>query len=154
MNGVTYNIKNEYIKKTFKNAYQFKEYIEKTQDPEYASIYKVVTTYHNIPELVAKIKEGNVTKQKGDVYLMTGHKSKGAEFERVKLANDFIKFFDENKNPVPEFIIRENVAELNLLYVACTRAIKYLDVPLDFKYMLYGKGIEYTTPIEMNDIFE
>lgn len=152
MNGQSVYIKNEYIKKTFKSAYMFKEYIEKTEDPEWKSIKKVVETYSNIPQLVDQIKKSNGSVQKGDVYLMTAHKSKGAEFERVKLGDDYIKFFDDAGKPKPIFQLQTEVAELNLLYVACTRAIKYLDVPLDFKRLLYSKGIEYTIPETLEDL--
>lgn len=55
------------------------------------------------------------------VILTTAHKSKGLEFDNVVIANDF-KFGEDELLSMPE-------QELNLLYVACTRAKKKLQLP-------------------------
>ena len=59
-----------------------------------------------------------------DVLLSTAHKAKGAEFDSVKLLDDF-----KPKGP-PEDVGRFGWTpeEGNLLYVACTRARQHLDV--------------------------
>lgn len=54
--------------------------------------------------------------KKVDVILSTAHKSKGLEWEQVKLADDF-KYITKNKS------------EWNLIYVAITRAMETLQVP-------------------------
>lgn len=56
-----------------------------------------------------------------DVILTTAHKSKGLEFDNVIVANDF-KFGEKELLDMPE-------QEINLLYVACTRAKKTLQLP-------------------------
>lgn len=57
-----------------------------------------------------------------DIILTTAHKSKGLEFEQVILSNDYNKFFDKNDK------IKQNIKneEINILYVALTRAINSL----------------------------
>lgn len=56
-----------------------------------------------------------------DILLTTAHKSKGLEFDNVFVANDF-KFGSKNVLDMPE-------QEINLLYVACTRAKLNLQLP-------------------------
>ena len=56
-----------------------------------------------------------------DIILTTAHKSKGLEFDNVVVANDF-KFGSKNVLDMPE-------QEINLLYVACTRAKLNLQLP-------------------------
>lgn len=56
-----------------------------------------------------------------DIILTTAHKSKGLEYDNVVIAEDF-KFGEKNTLDMPE-------QEINLLYVACTRAKKNLQLP-------------------------
>jgi F-box protein, helicase, 18 len=156
-NGNSHLVQNEYIKKTFKNYYNFESYIEKTEDPEFKSIHKTVKLHDaKIPILIEEMKKCNTLSHKASVCLMTAHKSKGAEFDRVRLANDYIKFVDEKSGRLRE---KEelrgdtrNIAELNLLYVAMTRAKKQLDVPNDFKRLLESEDIMYTVPETLENL--
>lgn len=59
-----------------------------------------------------------------DVLLSTAHKAKGAEFETVKLLDDF----KPKGPPGDEDRYGWSPEEGNLLYVACTRARKHLDI--------------------------
>lgn len=57
----------------------------------------------------------------GDIFLTTAHKSKGLEWETVVISDDF---------PIkPEKEENTNTQEINLFYVAVTRAIKTLYLP-------------------------
>ena len=53
--------------------------------------------------------------------LSTVHKAKGREWFEVKLGNDFDGLVDKKRGGFHE-------EELNILYVACTRAIHRLDI--------------------------
>ena len=82
------------------------------------------------PELLELLKEKTLDKRsikRANILLTTAHKSKGLEFENVLIWDDF-KIFNRNKEdklkPI-QFVERE---EVNLLYVAVTRAIKTLSV--------------------------
>jgi len=57
------------------------------------------------------------------VLITTAHKSKGLEFDQVKLGSDFPDVIDEEGN-----YIGLSSPERNLLYVASTRAVKVLEV--------------------------
>lgn len=65
------------------------------------------------------------------VILSSAHRSKGMEFDHVQLADDFMDFFDEDK---PGQLIdfsradQSTIEEINLQYVAATRARKVLEV--------------------------
>jgi hypothetical protein len=56
-----------------------------------------------------------------DIILTTAHKSKGLEYDNVVIAEDF-KFGKESPLDIPE-------QEVNLIYVACTRARNNLELP-------------------------
>lgn len=77
------------------------------------------------------------TPKKADIILTTAHKSKGKEWSNVVIADDF-PFKDK------ESLVNMPQAEINLLYVACTRAINKLDVPcsLEEAYLEYTKEKE------------
>lgn len=77
----------------------------------------------------------SVKKDYYDILLTTAHKAKGMEWSSVVIADDF---------PVDKILKNTNEdgynqQEVNLFYVACTRAINKLQLPLDF-YKEYIKG--------------
>jgi superfamily I DNA/RNA helicase len=65
----------------------------------------------------------HVNSDNAHVTLMTAHKSKGLEAEQVVLAEDFVSAFNEHG-----VYVGFDDAERNLLYVACTRAKKVLQL--------------------------
>ena len=67
--------------------------------------------------LRAAERAGRIPAAEADVVLATAHKAKGCEWRSVRLADDF---FAPDERPYP----RE---EANLLYVAVTRAMDWLD---------------------------
>ena len=70
---------------------------------------------------------------KAQIILTTAHKSKGKEWDHVILADDY---------PV-NAILGGNQQEINLLYVAATRAIKTLQLPksLEFYSHTFTDGV-------------
>lgn len=76
---------------------------------------------------VKKIKEALVDDaSKADFVISTGHKSKGLEFDHVTLSEDFLRFGEDTD--INDWIL-QNLQELNLLYVALTRAKYELVLP-------------------------
>lgn len=68
------------------------------------------------------------------VVLSTVHKAKGLEFARVRIANDFSsKVMEGRVAGLPDWAVRE---ELNMLYVAVTRAKQELQVSRDLALLL------------------
>lgn len=106
---------------TYSNFYSIAEH---TADKEMLFLKKIVDKYHGkIEALFTRIKASIVDKDIADVILTTAHKSKGLEFDNVFLCNDFTMFINEQG----EINLRNwKEEEINILYVAATRAIHKL----------------------------
>lgn len=78
------------------------------------------------------------------VTFTTSHKAKGREWDQVRVESDFKSGFDENGKWVG--LVTE---EQNLLYVACTRGKKTLELnPVAREYVarFFGQGVSTSTP--------
>ena len=140
-----YNNKHEYIKdETIRSMKDFNElltYIESSEDNQLANIAEIVEKYtHHIPDLIRTLKENQVEKEEANVVYSTVHRAKGIEYDLVELADDFIteeriKNYIVNK----ELSVEQIIEEVNIFYVAITRAKNVLYIPKkylpeDFKY--------------------
>ena len=99
------------------------EYSETDQGKELAVPLNLISKY-GIDDLISVIDQvGSISASEADYTLTTAHKSKGLEWENVKLDNDFrnMKKDDGSANPLWQ------AEEANLLYVAATRAMHTLD---------------------------
>ena len=101
---------------------------ESEDDPEIKRLVSIVNTYQTykyVNALDQMIKDRSKGVKNYDVLLTTAHKSKGMEWDIVEIANDFNfdAIFDTDKI---------DQQEVNLFYVACTRAIKELHLPKSF----------------------
>jgi len=114
----------------FKNFKRFKdlvEYADATGDVEVAMIVHMVREKgHSLPDLVEDLRRRQMPEDLASLVIATAHKSKGLEWDRVMLG-DFFEWADyveardisiKNGKPLPS----DWVQELNLLYVATTRA--------------------------------
>jgi superfamily I DNA/RNA helicase len=92
---------------------------------EIKMVVKRIERYQGgIPSLVKDIKEASgVRERDADVVISTAHKAKGLEWDTVKLSDDFPDPMTWDKND-ERWKVRED--ELNLLYVATTRARRTL----------------------------
>ena len=82
--------------------------------PENSVLVKLVQKFgHELPELIEIFKHALVADAQAEVFFCTAHKSKGLQWDQVKIGSDF-SFKSEE--------------EQNLLYVACTRAKVRLDL--------------------------
>ena len=77
-----------------------------------------------INEYLAVLRDIGKNSTDYDVMLTTAHKSKGCEWDHVKIATDFD--FETIFTTRPD---KYDQQEVNLFYVAVTRAIKVLDIP-------------------------
>lgn len=125
---------------SFKDIYEFEEYVEETDDVQLKSMLEMVKKYGpELPALINHIKSCHVDdgrKEEADVIFSTVHRCKGMEYDEVTLASDFIT---EDKLR-REFAIAPDRSdqlneEVNLLYVAATRAKKRLNIPADLRLM-------------------
>jgi F-box protein 18 (helicase) len=100
-------------------------------DTELQFLCRLIEKYkHSIPNIVQTIisnsKGPNETALGPIVTLTTSHRAKGLEWENVELADDFAKLIISDKMPSKEY--RE---EINLIYVAVTRAKSKLSLSKD-----------------------
>ena len=101
----------------------FQTYGEEAGDSEIKALVKVVDAYGpNIPNLYAAMKEADTpVEERAHLTVITAHKAKGLEWDQVHLTNDFI-----DVNDLPDGFDPE---EINLLYVAATRAVRAIRLP-------------------------
>lgn len=125
--------------RSFSGAEELAEYADAVNDREILSRCKLVEKYaHNIPNLIERIATaalppivpgdtGAISEDDKRIILTTGHKSKGLEFKNVKLAGDFMPLIDEEGKL---FDVAKaspsDIEDVNIQYVAATRAIKNL----------------------------
>jgi len=118
-------VKGKALLKTFRDYAHYREVAEQSGDAEMSRSIKIVEQYKaNLPALFAKLR-ANEQRDELDatVTLSTAHRAKGLEWEAVQLADDFsLKPFD-SQNEKDQW-----ADEMNLLYVACTRAMRHLAV--------------------------
>lgn len=118
-------IANPYLK-SFKEFNRMDEYAGATDDKELKSLIGLVKKHGSkLPKMVEQIKSGVSEKAaEASIILTTAHKSKGLEFDNVKLTDDYMDMLDDHGKPRKlEFSEQE---EANIVYVAMTRAKKAL----------------------------
>jgi len=119
--------------KTFYDLDGMMAYAKQAEDIEIMRLALEVNKYKSdIPYLISEIKKASVHVSKADVVLTTAHKSKGLEFDTVMMENDF---FDYTKEGEPDYFPPKE-EEINLLYVALTRAQKSLILNESLQYVL------------------
>ncbi len=129
-------IKDKLIK-AMKNLKELEDYIGKTEDMQLGMMVEIVKEYGNkIPNIIKTIKNKHVEgdeKEKAEMIFSTVHRCKGMEYDSVRLVEDFIseeKLEKIKKDKKPEEINFTKLnEEINLLYVAVTRAKSKLYIP-------------------------
>jgi ATP-dependent exoDNAse (exonuclease V) beta subunit len=126
MQGEIGSIRDPFIR-AFGNYDKMVDFAESTDDRELKSLIRVCGKYgRDVPLFVKAVANCAVESNKADVTLMTAHKSKGLEFSNVRLTDDFTDLLTKRGDiPSMQDIKAE---ELNVLYVAATRAKTRLEV--------------------------
>lgn len=102
------------------------------EDAELSRIARVVQN-GNTAMYIQRL-QNLASKNNADIVLTTAHKAKGKEWKNVIIADDF-PINKKSTNPMHEM----SDMELNLLYVACTRAIENLDLPYELEVFFYAE---------------
>lgn len=119
---------------SFKNFEELEEYAEAMEDRENMGRCKIVTRYsRRIPFLVSQIQSKAGMHGSGtahQVTLTSAHRAKGLEFDNVIMADDFMDFFDDESGEWKDMTRADayEAEEVNLQYVAATRAKKQLQI--------------------------
>lgn len=119
-------IKNTLMRNKFASWDEYVAYGEDASDGEIRVLTKVVEEFgHDIPQLVEDIRANAVDQaDDADLRLTTGHRSKGLEWDYVRISNDFAVL--EEAEDVLANHLGADIPEqdINLLYVMLTRARK------------------------------
>lgn len=111
--------------KRFRSWNEFVDYSESSRDAETRMLIKVVERHeHKIPQLVAQVKKHEVKDPAAaELTLTTLHKSKGMEWDCVRIGNDFEFLFEAEKEICETGeLSKVTEQEVHLLYVGITRA--------------------------------
>ncbi|MFT3932122.1 MAG: 3'-5' exonuclease [Chitinophagaceae bacterium] len=123
-----------------KDMKDLEDYIEKTEDASLRMIVEVVKEFGNkLPTLISELKNNHVSnKLEADMIFSTVHRCKGMEYDEVTLLNDFISLGKLRKQiaqlggeKLKEGDLNRLSEEINILYVAATRAKSILKIPAE-----------------------
>lgn len=119
--GVTEHVKNKQLLKNYQDFDEYEQIATATKDGEMLRAIKIINTYDNMPERVALLRQYTAKEEhSAQITVSTAHRCKGLEWDHVQLADDFADVLD------PELSDADKEDEINLLYVAATRAMKQL----------------------------
>ena len=114
---------------------ELNEYIEKTEDAQLAMMVEIVEEYGNeIPGIIKSLKDkhiGDEDKDKADIVFSTVHRCKGMEYDEIQVVKDFITEEKIEKLIAEKGLLHKLNEEINLLYVAVTRARQKVNIPVD-----------------------
>lgn len=134
------HIQNAFIAR-FKDVKELIAYSDESKEIDLKQKLLICFKYmgENIFELIKKIK-ASVAKDstKADLILSTGHKSKGLEWDRVEIIDDFINLREMLEENTGVEITKE---ELNLFYVALTRS--KAELIIDRTYLFDDEFLKY-----------
>lgn len=116
----------------FENWRSFEQYAEKSGDAEAEKIVKMIDKY-GTSQLKSALWSVRQREEEAEIVLTTAHKSKGREWPGVTLANDFRAQPEEDEDD--NFV--HSPSETRLFYVAATRAINKLSLPV-WAYKTYN----------------
>lgn len=146
----TTKIKRTKLKSDYKNYAEYKLAAKSTEDLEMSRIVRMIDEHGASLERKIKLLQANAvtTEDRAELVISTAHRSKGLEWPVVELADDFPDLLDNKKN---RFDLEGLADELNLLYVACTRAIRHLTLNtlvMSLDKVVHGKQSTYITRSE------
>lgn len=104
-----------------------------------------------LPAVIALVRANVVPDEEADVLLVTAHRAKGMQWDRVYVADDFMLLTDESGQPLKlvKHKVRKDAIftevdsnEAHLVYVAMTRAIKHLRVCKTYVDLLQARPNE------------
>lgn len=126
------------ILRKFPSFEDYRNYADDAADGEARILCNIVEEYtHDVPELINDIVANAVPDEKdSSLVLTTAHKSKGLEWDSVQIAEDFEILADIEDKLADNPDAALPVQDINLLYVAVTRARKSLDLNPDTREWL------------------
>jgi hypothetical protein len=125
------------------NFYKFPDYETltayaiKAEDLEVMKLLGIVNKYgYDIPSIIDDIRNMETDEKYASCVLVTGHRSKGLEWDNVMIAPDFLRTFlrmdgdvEEGERAPVDRMVFTRLEAANLLYVVLTRARFRLGIP-------------------------
>jgi len=146
-----YSIKDHELK-FFQDWWEFKKAVEDgVMGAEYVVSAAIVEKYkEGTPQQIEKVRASLVDDPaQAQINLFTAHRAKGLEWDNVILCDDFVELFDEESGKLKQLGTGFNQIppdEINLLYVAATRAKKVLVPNRDLQCLLETHAPIIETP--------
>ncbi|MEC4720395.1 UvrD-helicase domain-containing protein [Noviherbaspirillum sp. CPCC 100848] len=131
-NGEKSRVKDAFYRE-FADCEALEAYARETDEKEILSLISVAREFKSdLPALIAQVKAAACEKlEDADVILTTAHRSKGLQFRQVVLNDDFDDLVDgTGKLNIGDF--EKFQQEVNLLYVAMTRAQRAIELNTQF----------------------
>ncbi|EBG5940060.1 ATP-dependent helicase [Salmonella enterica subsp. enterica serovar Enteritidis] len=120
---MTERMRHDRLIREYRDYDEYLQIAEETGDVEMKQTIFILEQFFPLPDRLSTLREQRVTREsEADVTVCTAHRSKGLEWDRVKLHDDFADILD------PEMPESQRQDEINLMYVAATRARKVLIV--------------------------
>jgi F-box protein 18 (helicase) len=129
--GYKADIKSPYLK-SFNDIDDFLDFSRTIGDVSALSCYTTTQRYKSdLPGIIARLQNRLTDDVNSDLVFTTAHRAKGLEFDNVQICADFTDLIEALKDEDP--VIKQlrpidMEAEMRLLYVAITRAKKYLSL--------------------------
>lgn len=122
--GRNQEVQNRKLVRDYRDYTQYCEIAEVSQDTEMLRSIKIINAYPDLPQRIHTLRVCSVDNElDATITLTTAHKAKGLEWDFVGLFDDF------TADPLaPDIDHGKRDDELNLLYVAITRAMKFLAI--------------------------
>ena len=123
----------------------FYKEVEDRELVKYSASIQVVTTFREktleaMDIFKREVMDKNYSADEADIILSTCHAAKGMEWDNVHLCEGFLDIAkvkaEDTENKTWQFDMKKYGDEINLLYVACTRAKKLLCVPAPIQKLL------------------
>lgn len=109
------------LTREYRDFDEYQQIAESTGDVEMKQAVFILEQFFPLPDRLNTLREQRVTQESdADVTVSTAHRSKGLEWDMVKLHDDFADILD------PDMPESQRHDEINLLYVVTTRARKTL----------------------------
>jgi superfamily I DNA/RNA helicase len=142
--GELNQVRDPYLR-SFRSFQELEELAESADERELKRLAATVLAYQrDVPALVDRIcsmhvdLEARRRKEFGGIYFSTAHRSKGLEFERVWLADDYQRLMNRGNEVAVDDVEPQ---EINVLYVALTRTRAAVRLNDDFSDWLRHRGV-------------
>jgi hypothetical protein len=111
------------------------DYAEEAHDPEVGQVLRVIEQYDGRIQEVLDLIGRQWDEKAARIILTTAHRAKGREWANVVIAPDFDNLLQGER----ELSVFERDAELNLLYVAVTRATSQLELQSEYAQYIHSQ---------------